>query len=106
MASRGKTRLLAHLTSPLFFRHFLSQDALGVYPVTLSLWGRLSLLGADFRRGASCELAGLLFGKRQKPAILGVKSKAPKIALPGLFLVEPSFTSALYEGVVYRTWVL
>ena len=40
--------------APVFAR-FLSQDTMGVYPVTLSPLGRLSLFGVDFDRGASCD---------------------------------------------------
>ena len=69
-----------------------------MYPVTLSLWARLSLFGGDFRRGASCELRRPTFGMRKNPAIGGAKNEARKNELPGLFLVEPSFTSALYGG--------
>lgn len=37
------------------FARFLSQDTMGVYPVTLSLLARLSLLGVDLGWGASCD---------------------------------------------------
>lgn len=39
---------------PVFAR-FLSQDTMGVYPVTLSLLARLSLFGSDLGWGASCD---------------------------------------------------
>ena len=40
--------------APVFAR-FLSQDTMGVYPVTLSLLARLSLFGVDLGWGASCD---------------------------------------------------
>jgi hypothetical protein len=39
----------------LVFARFLSQDTMGVYPVTLSLLVRLSLFGIDFGLGVSCD---------------------------------------------------
>ena len=78
LAFRRKTPFLAQRVSPLFFRHFLSQDALGVYPVTLSLWTRLSLFGADFRWGASCELGRPTFHKATKSRDTWRKKRGPE----------------------------
>ena len=78
LALRGKTPFLAQLVSPLFFRPFLSQDALGVYPVTLSLWARLSLFGGDLGWGASCDDRGLRFRQSVKNPRYVAQKRGPE----------------------------
>ena len=48
------------------------------------------------------NFAGLFLESAKNPRYVGAKNEARKNELPGLFLFEPSFTSALYGGEVDR----
>ena len=61
-----QTSFWAELISPMFLRHFLSQDELGGRPATLSLLARLSLFEVGFERSASCDRGQHQIGKAIK----------------------------------------
>jgi hypothetical protein len=77
---------------------------MGVYPVTLSLLIllirliRLSLLGADCDRGASCDDRTQANARAPKTRYVGPKRKARQNQLTSLFGFEPGCNSGVSGG--------